>query len=95
VPGVEITAESVVTRAEQAVSESVLGDTVVLDVATGRYVRLNASAAAVWDAAAEAGPVSRLADVLAERFGLEGERALVDTCSALRELEVRGLVTVA
>jgi hypothetical protein len=91
----EIGPETRVARAPEAISQAVLGDTVVLDTRTDRYVRLNASAAAVWEAATEPATVAELAGRLANRFGLPEERALADTSALVRELEARNLVSLA
>lgn len=84
-----------VARADRALAEPVLGDLVVLDPATDRYVRLNRTAAALWEAIEAPTRVSELARVVAERFEVEEERALADATAFVRELAERELVVLA
>lgn len=83
-----------VSRADGIISEPVLGDTVILDLAADRYSRLNASAGVVWEALAEPGRVSDLAGALSARFGLSPERALADATTLVRNLADRRLVVL-
>jgi hypothetical protein len=65
---------------------------VLLDTETGTALRLNPSAAWLWEQLQEPARVSDLATALAERFGIDDERALGDTLAVLSELASRGLL---
>jgi Coenzyme PQQ synthesis protein D (PqqD) len=94
VPERAISSGTVVARAARTLAEPVLGDLVVLDPATDRYVRLNSTAAALWEAIEAPTPVSELARIMADRFHIEDERALADTTTFVRELAERELVVL-
>jgi hypothetical protein len=94
VPGREISSRTLVSRKDRALTERVLGDLVVLDPATDRYVRLNPTAAALWEAMEEPTPMSELARIVADRFHVENERALADATAFVQELAERELVVV-
>lgn len=82
------------SRADRALAEHVLGDLVVLDPATNRYVRLNATAAVLWEALSEPTSVAGLAQIAADRFGVAEERALADATAFVRDLAARDLVVL-
>lgn len=68
---------------------------VMLDVESGRYVGLNKTAAAIWDALAEPATQATLQDVLLARFDVP-----VDQCAAaiermLNEFEALGAIKAA
>ncbi len=91
---VEIAPETTVSRAEGVLAENVLGETVILDVAADRYVRLNRSGAVLWERLAEPATVAELAGVLVARYRLAEDRALADATALVRQLRERGLVTL-
>lgn len=82
-----------VRRHDGLISESVLEDVVVLDPETSSYVRLNASAAVLWEFL-EAGPatVSTLAVVLEQRLGAPEDDALKDAAAFAAAMAERDLV---
>jgi hypothetical protein len=94
VPEHDISSGTTVSRASRTLAERVLGDLVVLDPATNRYVRLNATAAVLWEALAEPTSLAELAQIAAERFGVEHERALADATTFVRELAQRELIVL-
>jgi hypothetical protein len=70
------------------------GETVVLNIETGQYHGLNATAGRMFAALDEADTVSKAAITLAGEFGVSRdriERDLVDLCTALAD---RGLLEV-
>lgn len=83
-----------VSRAARALAERVLGDLVVLDPAADRYVRLNATAATLWEAIEQPTSVSELAQILAQRFAVADERALADAKTLVQELAERELLVL-
>ena len=91
----EVTAQTRVERAPGLLAEEVLGETVVLDIAADRYVRLNRSAGLLWHDLEEPTTVAALAAVLLARFELPETRALEDAAALVRGLADRGLVTLS
>jgi Coenzyme PQQ synthesis protein D (PqqD) len=87
-------AASTVSRDDGVLAERVLADTLLLDPATGSYVRLNESGSVLWDALERPASVSELAARLAERYGLEAERAGADAQRFVASLAERGMVRV-
>lgn len=75
-----------------AVTETVAGDTVLLDPVGDRYLKLNASGAALWDLLAEPRLPADLARALADRHGLDDETAGRDAGAFLAALRERGLI---
>ena len=87
---------TIVRRREDVISETVFADVVVLDPETSRYVRLNATAAVLWEAlAASPATVATLADVLSARFAAPPERALGDVLAFVEAMSSRNLLRVS
>jgi hypothetical protein len=85
---------TVVRRRHGLITEAVFGDVVVLDPGTSRYVRLNGTAAALWDAiGASSANVDTLARLPEDRHGAPAERAHADAAAFVEALLARGLVT--
>ncbi|MGO9958957.1 MAG: PqqD family protein [Solirubrobacteraceae bacterium] len=69
------------------------GEVVALSLERSEYLSANQSGAALWRMLAAGGASPRaLAGALAERWGLEPERALADAQAFVGELAARGLV---
>ncbi|MCY7302526.1 MAG: PqqD family protein [Thermoleophilia bacterium] len=85
--------DMMVRRHDGLISEIVLEDVVVLDPETSRYVRLNSSAAVLWQLL-ESGPttVSNLARVLRERLGAPEQDALEDAAAFVTAMAERELI---
>lgn len=64
-------------------------ETVLLSVSTGTAVRLNGTGAWIWSRLEHSPTVGALADDLAERHGIERDRALADVRSFAEELASR------
>ena len=75
-----------------AVTETVAGETVLLDPVGDRYLRLNASGAALWELLAEPRSPDELAATLADRHALEAEIASRDAHAFVAALRARELV---
>jgi hypothetical protein len=84
-----------VRRVPWAVTETVAGETVLLDPVGDRYLKLNATAAALWELLAEPRTTQDLAGALAERHGIEAAIAARDAGAFLDALYARGLVQEA
>lgn len=75
-----------------AVTETVAGETVLLDPVGDRYLRLNATGAALWELLAEPRLPGDLAAALADRHALEADIAARDADAFLAALRARELV---
>jgi hypothetical protein len=75
-----------------AVTETVAGETVLLDPVGDRYLRLNASGAALWELLAEPRSPEELAAALADRHALAAEIAERDARAFVAALRDRELV---
>ena len=82
-------------RTPDAVWEQLGEATLVLDAQNSRYVKLNRTGAALWDALAEPTDEASLARGLVERHGIDEERAAADVEAFLARLRERGLVVAA
>jgi hypothetical protein len=78
-----------------AVTETVAGETVLLDPVGDRYLRLNAAGAVLWDLLAEPRSPEEVAAALRERHGLPAERATQDASAFIAALQSRQLVEPA
>jgi hypothetical protein len=81
-----------VRRVPWAVTETVAGETVLLDPVGDRYLKLNSSGAALWELLSEPQRASDLARSLAECHGIGEERASCDANAFLDALRARGLL---
>src|SRR3954471_5339830 len=81
-----------IRRVPWAVTETVAGETVLLDPVGDRYLRLNASGAALWELLAEPRTPDDLAQALAERHALDADIAARDAGAFLDDLRARELV---
>ncbi len=73
-------------------TETVAGDTVLLDPVGDRYLRLNSSGAALWELLAEPRTPDDLARALADRHALDESVAMRDAGAFLDALRARDLV---
>lgn len=93
---VGISAETIVRRRSDVITESVLDDVVVLDPATSRYVRLNTSSATLWQAlAGSPATIESLGHLLEERHAAPSERAVSDALAFVEAMSRRGLVELS
>lgn len=87
---------TVVSRRADVISEAVFDDVVVLDPATSRYVRLNATAATLWEALAPSpATVTALADILVARLAAPPEAAVGDVLLFVEAMSSRDLVELS
>jgi hypothetical protein len=68
------------------------GQVVILDLATSRYLSLNASAAALWELLATGADRSALIGLLGERFSVAPDQAARDVDAFLAALQERRYV---
>jgi hypothetical protein len=74
------------------VTETVAGETVLLDPVGDRYLRLNATGAALWELLSRPQTPADLAHALAQRHGIDDERAARDAGAFLDALRARDLL---
>ena len=75
-----------------AVTETVAGETVLLDPVGDRYLRLNSSGAALWELLSEPRAPAELARALADRHALDDETAARDAGTFVAALRARELI---
>jgi hypothetical protein len=92
---VKIGAETILQRTEHAVHGELPEETVLLDVDSGTAVRLNTTGAWIWGQLEQPRRVGDLADGLAERFEIDGARALDDVVAFAREMTRRELLAAS
>jgi len=81
-----------IRRVPWAVTETVAGETILLDPVGDRYLRLNATGAALWELLAQPREPSDLARALTQRHGCDEQVAARDAEAFLAALRDRGLV---
>jgi hypothetical protein len=84
-----------IRRVPWAVTETVAGETVLLDPVGDRYLRLNSAGAVLWELLAEPRSPEEVATALRERHGLTADRAAQDSQSFIAALQSRRLVEPA
>ena len=67
-------------------------ETVLLSVSTGKAVRLNPTGAWIWSRLEHTPTVRHLADGLAERHGIDRERAMSDVRTFAKDLASRAFL---
>ena len=68
------------------------GETVLLDLSTGRYYTLNRVGSVIWDHCTGHSTMSDIHAVLCDRFDVASERALGDLVALIRQLDQEGLL---
>lgn len=91
----QIGAETTLSRTERAVHGDLPEESVLLDVDSGVAVRLNATGAWIWGQLEEPRQVGELARGFAERFEIDGGRALDDVVAFAREMVRRDLLAAS
>jgi hypothetical protein len=90
-----LSAHTRVARRPGVIFERVLDETVVLDLDSDAYWRLNPSGRWLWEQLSAPRTIGELSDVLGARFELDGTRALADVTEFVSDLAERGLVELA
>ena len=75
-----------IVRKDGLIVESLSGQTVMLDPESDRYLRLNETGGMLWEELAEPMTIAELSARLAERAGIDPERADTDTIAFVRGL---------
>ena len=68
------------------------GETVLLDLSTGRYYTLNQLGSVIWEHCTSHSTISDIHAVLCDRFDVAPERALDDLVTLVNELIQEGLL---
>lgn len=68
------------------------GETVLLDLSTGRYYTLNRLGSVIWDLCTGGHTISDIHAMLCDRFEVAPERALDDLVALVNELVQEGLL---
>jgi Coenzyme PQQ synthesis protein D (PqqD) len=76
----------------RAISETIDGEVIVIDVGTGSYFSLRGTGAEIWDALTRDSQVERIVDELAARYDAAREEIAASVISLLEELEREELV---
>ena len=71
---------------------SMEGETVLLDLSTGRYYTLNRLGSVIWEHCTGHSTISDIHAVLCDRFEVASERALDDLVALVRQLDQEGLL---
>ena len=89
-----ISLESIVAASPDQVSCDLSGEVAILNLNNGMYYGLEEVGAAVWNLVAEPKPVSRILEVLLDRYEVDHERCRNDLLALLGVLNARGLIRV-
>jgi hypothetical protein len=84
-----------ISRAPNTLAERVRGSTVVLDPERGRYVRLNATGAALWESLEAPTTIEELSGQLSRDYGVDAARADGDAAAFVAALADRELVELS
>jgi Coenzyme PQQ synthesis protein D (PqqD) len=68
------------------------GEVIALEHERSVYIAANRSGTLLWRALNEGATESRLAELLAQEYGLDAERARADVAAFLADLSARGLI---
>lgn len=91
-PLVDAQARQQVRRRSTTVFERFDSETLVLDLDSGRSVRLNGTGSRLWEALDEPRAPSELAAILTEEWELSAERATSDVAAFIEALRERELI---
>ena len=91
----DLTPDTVVRRAPNAVEAEVGGLKVMLDVDAGNYYGLDAVGTHVWELLAEPRPLGAIVDGLTARYEVGREEAEAATRAFVGDLVARGLAEAA
>jgi hypothetical protein len=88
----QVALETIVVAAEEQVSTPMSGETVVLQMKSGKYFSLNRVGGFVWSQIQTATPVSSVVDAVAAKFDVERGRCEADVLRLINRLVDAGLV---
>lgn len=88
----QVTLDTLVVAAEEQVSTPMSGETVVLQMRSGKYFSLNRVGGFVWSQIQTATRVSVVVDAVSAQFEVERERCEADVLRLMNRLVDAGLV---
>ena len=87
-----LTDQTAVSRHSNAVVGALPGETILLRVDTGTTLRLNATAAWLWEQLSETRDLSELGELLASHFPIDADAAAADARRFVADLAEREFV---
>lgn len=90
--GSPIGEDTIIRRSGEAIEGALPEETVLLHVSRGDALRINATAAALWESLGQPARIGDLADELVERHGIERDRAVADVTAFAEDLIGRGFL---
>jgi sensor domain CHASE-containing protein len=90
-----LTSVSLISANQDVVACELEGDSVLLDIASSRYFRLNAVGTHVWNALTEPKTVADLQHMILEAFDVDAGRCAQDLDALLGKLSKSGLVEIS
>ncbi len=85
-------ARSILRPSPDVQGTSMEGETVLLDLSTGRYYTLNRLGSVIWEHCTGHSTISDIHAVLCDRFEVASERALDDLVALVNQLVQEGLL---
>ncbi len=85
-------AQTVLRPSPNVQASTLEGETVLLDLSTGRYYTLNRLGSVIWEQCTGSHPVEAIHRMVCERFDVAPEQALDDLISLANELIQEGLL---
>ncbi len=79
----------------QVVSETIQGETIVINLGTGTYYSLQGSGAAIWEGAAQGATIDEILDELAARYDGSRDEFAEATSTLIDTLRSEGLIVPA
>ena len=83
-----------ITISEEALSQEVNGETVILDLKSESYFGLDEVGTRIWQLLQEHGDVQKTFDVMMQEFDVDAERLETDMHELLKMLDKYGLITI-
>jgi len=81
-----------ITISEEALSQEVNGETVILDLKSESYFGLDEVGTRIWQLLQEHGDVQKIIDIMLEEFDVNAEQLELDINELLEKLVASGLV---
>ncbi len=89
-----MTENTVLARKAEIMTADMNGDTVMMDIETGKYYNLGTVGGRIWELLETPMVVSTLISKLTEEYDVTYEQCLNDTLPFLSDLTERGLITI-
>ena len=83
-----------ITISEEALSQEVNGETVILDLKSESYFGLDEVGTRIWQLLQQNGDVQKTFDVMMQEFDVDAERLETDMHELLKMLDKYGLITI-